>query len=75
MAEPTHSETLYQQALSAALGELRDINAQIDQLRAQIDRLERKKAAVESIRRAIGQWVETQASDTQGGADPATDPD
>ena len=64
MAESTQSEPLYQQALEAANGELRDLDAQIDQLRTHIDRLERKKAAVESIRQAIGQWVETQASDT-----------
>lgn len=61
MAESTHNEPLYQQALSAADGELQDINAQIAQLHAQIDRLERKKAATESIRQAIGQWIETQA--------------
>ena len=65
MAEPTHSEPLYQQALEAASGELQDLDAQIDQLRAHIDRLERKKAAVESIRQAIGQWVETQAPEKQ----------
>ncbi len=65
MAKSTHNEPLYQQALEAAQGELRDINAQIDQLRAHIDRLERKKTAVESIRQAIGQWVETQASDSK----------
>ena len=61
MAKPTHNEPLYQQALAAANGELQDIDAQIAQLHAQIDRLERKKAAVESIRQAIGQWIETQA--------------
>ena len=65
MAEPTQSEPLYQQALEAANGELQELDAQIDQLRTHIDRLERKKVAVESIRQAIGQWVETQASDTQ----------
>ena len=65
MAEPTQSEPLYQQALEAANGELQELDAQIEQLRTHIDRLERKKAAVESIRQAIGQWVETQASDTQ----------
>lgn len=65
MAEPTQSEPLYQQALEAANGELQELDAQIEQLRAHIDRLERKKVAVESIRQAIGQWVETQASDTQ----------
>ena len=62
MAEPTQSEPLYQQALAAANGELRALDAQIDQLRVHIDRLERKKTAVESIRQAIGQWVETQTS-------------
>ena len=65
MAEPTQSEPLYQQALEAANGELRDLDAQIDQLRVHIDRLERKKIAVESIRQAIGQWVETQASEKE----------
>ena len=60
MAESTHGEPVYRQALSTADGELQDLNAQIEQLRAQIDRLERKKVAVESIRQAIGQWVETQ---------------
>ena len=69
MAELTPNEPLYQQALSAAHEELRDIDAQIDHLRAQLDRLERKKAATESIRQAIGQWVETQASD------PPAEPD
>lgn len=63
MANSPHSEPLYQQALEAANGELQDIDAQIDQLRVHIDRLERKKAAAESIRQAIEQWVETQASD------------
>ena len=62
MAKPNR---LYQQALEAANGELQDIDAQIDQLRVQIDRLERKKAAVESICQAIGQWVETQASEQE----------
>ena len=62
MAKPNR---LYQQALEAANGELQDIDAQIDQLRVQIDRLERKKTAVESICQAIGQWVETQASEQQ----------
>ncbi len=60
MAKPN---PLYQQALEAANGELQELDAQIDQLRAHIDRLERKKTAVESIRQAIGQWVETQTSE------------
>ena len=59
MAKPTR---LYQQALEAANGELQDIDAQIEQLRVQIDRLERKKAAVKPICQAIEQWVEIQAS-------------
>lgn len=65
MSEPTHNEPLYREALSAAQEELRDIDAQIAQLHAQIDRLERKKAATESIRQAIGQWVETQGDDEE----------
>ncbi len=60
MAKPA---PLYQQALEAAKEELQDIDAQIDQLRVHIDRLERKKDAVESICQAIEQWVETQASE------------
>ena len=60
MSKPT---PLYQQALEAAKEELQDIDAQIDQLRVHIDRLERKKTAVESICQAIGQWVETQTSE------------
>ena len=60
MAKPN---PVYQQALEAAKGELQDIDAQIDQLRLHIDRLERKKAAVESICQAIGQWVETQETE------------
>ena len=63
MAKPTQGEPLYQQALEAANGELRDLDAQIDQLRVNINRLERKKIAVESIRQAIGKWVEAQTSD------------
>ena len=54
----SHNEMLYHQALSAALGELHGLNAQIDQLRGQLDRLERQKAAVASICNAISQWVE-----------------
>jgi len=60
MAEQNGNETLYQQALSAALGELYSLNTEIDHLHTQLDRLERQKAAVESICQAIGQWVETQ---------------
>lgn len=60
MAEHTDNDVLYQQALSAALGELQGLNFEIDHLRTQLDRLERQKAAVESICQAIGQWVETQ---------------
>jgi prefoldin subunit 5 len=56
---------LYQQALSAALGELQDLNLQIDHFRTQLDRLERQRAAVESICEAIGQWVETREPDTE----------
>ena len=42
MAESTHSEPLYEQALEAANGELQELDAQIDQLRVHIDRLELK---------------------------------
>ena len=65
MAEHTDNEVLYQQALSAALGELQDLNLQIDHFRTQLDRLERQKAAVGSICQAIGQWVETQDPPTE----------
>ena len=64
MAEQ-NNEVLYQQALSAALGELQGLNSQIDHLRTQLDRLERQKSAVESICQAIGQWVETQEPESE----------
>ncbi|MBT3602459.1 MAG: hypothetical protein HOE48_11470 [Candidatus Latescibacteria bacterium] len=58
MVDPTENEPLYQQTLSTALGELHTLNGQIENLRTQLDRLERQKAAVESICHAIGQWVD-----------------
>ena len=58
MVDPAENEPLYQQTLSTALGELHNLNGQIEHLRVQLDRLERQKAAVESICHAIGQWVD-----------------
>lgn len=59
------NESLYQQTLSTALGELHTLNGQIEDLRIQLDRLERQKAAVESICRAIGQWVDAQEAEQE----------
>ena len=58
MVNPDDNEALYQQTLSTALGELHMLNGQIEHLRVQLDRLERQKAAVESICHAVGQWVD-----------------
>jgi hypothetical protein len=58
MVNPGENESLYQQTLSTALGELQALNGQIEHLSTQLDRLERQKAAVESICHAIGQWVD-----------------
>ena len=60
MVNPADNESLYQQTLSTALGELHTLNGQIEELRTQLDRLERQKSAVESICHAIGQWVDAQ---------------
>ncbi|MGA1198715.1 MAG: hypothetical protein ACO36I_19675 [Candidatus Latescibacterota bacterium] len=60
MVNPAANESLYQQTLSTALGELHTLNGQIEELRTQLDRLERQKSAVESICHAIGQWVDAQ---------------
>ncbi|MFT5365317.1 MAG: hypothetical protein ACI8V2_000254 [Candidatus Latescibacterota bacterium] len=70
MVNPEHNESLYQQTLSTAQNELHTLNGQIEHLRVDLDRLERQKAAVESICHAIGQWVdardiEQRASDEQ----------
>ena len=58
MVNPDDNESLYQQTLSTALGELHTLNGQIEHLRIDLDRLERQKVAVESICHAIGQWVD-----------------
>jgi len=66
MANTADNESLYQQTLSTALGELHSLNGQIEHLRTQLDRLERQKAAVESICHAIGQWVDAKDVERRG---------
>lgn len=71
MPHQTNNEVLYQQALSAALGELHTLTGQIDSLQSELDRLERQKAAVEAICHAISQWIdarEAECDPSDGGA-------
>lgn len=61
--QAANNDLLYQQALSAALGELHTLTDQIDHLQCELDRLERQKAAVEAICQSIGQWIDAKESE------------
>ena len=65
MPHQSNNEMLYQQALSAALGELHTLSGQIDNLQSELDRLERQKAAVEAICHAIGQWIDAREAECE----------
>lgn len=71
MAQQANNEILYQKALSAALGELHTLTCQIDHLQNELNRLERQKAAVESICQAIAQWL--QANEAEDSSEESFD--
>ena len=57
MVDSDRQQSLYEETLEAALAEADDLVSEIDGLNARLDRLERRKEAVEDVCKALRQWV------------------